>query len=137
MIVHNNRKILLRFILIVLVFTTYDVILHSLLSVAHIAFEWFELGLEEIIEHFFNTDRRQSQLIVFYLLWLIALYALYRLWQVVPRLFNQLKMKLIYECLQYKSAIIRHWKAQSSVQKMKWVTSITLSFSCMVYFAFS
>jgi len=133
----NNRKILLRFILIGLVITTYDVMLHSLLSVAHIAFEGFELALEELIEHVFHTDRHQSQLIVFYLLWLIAIYALYRLWRVLPGMFRRLKAKLIHESMHYKSAMIRHWKEQPSLQKMKWVTSFSVTFSCMVYFALS
>jgi len=137
MIPLNNHKILLRLILIGLALTMYDVMLHGLFSVAHIAFEWIELALEELIEHLFHTDRRQSQFIVFYLLWLIGLYGLYRLWRVLPGFLNRSKEQLVAAGLQYKSAMNRYWKEQSSIQKIKWVTSFTLSFSCLVFFAFS
>jgi hypothetical protein len=76
-----NRKIMIQFLLIGIVITMYDVMLHSLFSIVHIAFEWFELALEELIEHIFHTNRQQSQIIVFYLIWLIALYGIYQLWR--------------------------------------------------------
>jgi len=44
-----SRKILILFILAGVVITTYDVMLHSLFTLVHITFEWFELALEELI----------------------------------------------------------------------------------------
>jgi hypothetical protein len=86
-----NRKLLIQFILIGIVITMYDVMLHSFLTIVHIAFEWFELALEELIEHIFHTNRQQSQIIVFYLLWSIALFGFYRLWRALPGFYKRFK----------------------------------------------
>jgi hypothetical protein len=96
-----SRKILIQFILIGIVITMYDVILHSLFSIVHIAFEWFELALEKLIEHTFHTNRQHSQIIVFYLLWLIALYGLYRLWRMLPGIYNRFKEQLLAASSQH------------------------------------
>jgi hypothetical protein len=132
-----SRKVLIQFILIGIVITMYDVMLHSLFSIVHISFEWFELALEKLIEHIFHTNRQQSQIIVFYLMWLIALYGFYRLWHALPGFYSRLKEQLLAACLQYKSCITGYWRDQSSIQKIKWVTSFTVSLYCLVFFAFS
>lgn len=133
----DNRKLLIRFILIGLAIILYDVILDSLFSVLHIAFEWFELALEELIELVFHTTRQQSQLIVFYLLWLILIYGLYRLGRVLPCFIKQLKEQLLAASLQYKSHITNYWRQQSSIKKIKLAISFALSLSCLTFFAFS
>jgi len=132
-----NRKILIQFILIGIVIMMYDVMLHSLFSIVHIAFEWIELALEELIEHIFHTNRQQSQIIVFYLLWSIALYGLYRLWRALPGFYSRFKEQLLAASSQYKSHITNYWNEQSSIQKIKWVTSLTVSISCLTFVAFS
>jgi hypothetical protein len=132
-----NRKILIQFILIGIVITMYDVMLHSLFSVVHIAFEWFELALEELIEHIFHTSRQQSQIIVFYLMWSMALYGLYRLWRMMPGLYSRFKEQLIAAGSQYKYYITSNWRKQSSIQKIKWVSSFTVCLSCLAFFVFS
>jgi hypothetical protein len=132
-----NRKILIRFILIGLVITMYDVMLHSLLIAMHLAFEWFEFALEHLIEHIFHTTRQQSQIIVFYLLWLIALTLLYCLWRALPGLYTWLKTRFIAAELQCKSCLSNYWKELSSIQKTKWLASFTMSVSFLVLFAFS
>ncbi|MDO9270282.1 MAG: hypothetical protein Q7T96_14355 [Methylobacter sp.] len=132
-----NRKILSYFILTGLVLTLYDVMLHSLFIVMHFTFEWFEFALEQIIEHVFHTTRQQSQVIVFYLLCFMALCVLYRLWRALPGLYNRFKTQLLVARLQYKSYITGCWRELSSMQKIKWLTSFTVSVSCLVFFAFS
>lgn len=133
----DNRKLLIRFILIGLVITLYDVMLDALFSVLHIAFEWFELALEEIIEHVFHTTRQQSQISVFYLLWLILIYGLYRLARVLPCFFQRLKEQLLAAGLQYKAHITSYWRQQSLIKKIKLTISFALSLSCLTFFAFS
>ena len=132
-----NRKIVIQFILLGIVIMMYDVMLHSLFTVVHIAFEWFELALEHLIEHLFHTTRQQSQIIVFYLLWLMALYPLYWLWRALPNFFNQLKERLVASVLHYKSSFTLYWGEQSLIQKIKWATSFALTVSCLSLFAFS
>ena len=133
----DNRKLLIRIILIGLVITLYDVMLDALFSVLHITFEWIELALEEIIEHVFHTSRQQSQISVFYLLWLILIYGLYRLGRVLPCFFKQLKEQILAASLQYKSHISSYWREQSTIKKIKLAISFALSLSCLTFFAFS
>jgi hypothetical protein len=137
MISLHRRKILFLFILAGVVITMYDVMLDSLFTVVHITFEWFELVLEKLIEHIFHTNRQQSQIIVFYLMWLIALSGLYRLWRALPGFYSRFKAQLLVACSQYKSYISGCWREQSSIQKIKWVTSFTVTVSCLAFFVFS
>jgi len=132
-----HRKILIPFILIGIVITLYDVMLHSLFLIVHIAFEWLELALEELIEHVFHTNRQQSQIIVFYLLWLIALYGLYRLWRALPGFYSRSKEQLLAAGLQYKSYLADYWREQSSIRKIQWLATFSVSLSCLALFAFS
>jgi len=132
-----NRKILIQFILIGIVITMYEEMLHSLFTIVHLAFEWFELALEELIEHIFHTSRQQSQIIVFYLLWLIALFGLYMLWRSLPGFYSRFKEQLFTASSQYKSYLTSYWRERSSIQKIKWVTSFSVSISCLAFFVFS
>jgi hypothetical protein len=131
-----NRKILIRFILIGLAVTMYDVMLHSLLTVMHLAFEWFEFALEHLIEHIFHTTRQQSQIIVFYLLCLIGFSLLYCLWRALPGLYNRLKIRLLAAGSQFKPCIAGYWRALSLMQKTKWLASFTVSIS-LAFLVFS
>ena len=132
-----NRKVLIQFILIGIVISMYDVMLHSFFTIVHIAFEWVELALEELIEHIFHTNRQQSQIIVFYLLWLIALFGLYMLWLALPGFYSRFKEELLASTSQIKSSISSYWTELSTIQKIKWVTTLSVSLYCLVFFAFS
>ncbi len=131
----DNRKLLIQFILIGLVIILYDVMLDILFSVLHIAFEWVEFTLEELIELIFHTTRKQSQIVVFYLLWLIFIYGLYRLWRVLPYFLKQLKEQLLAVSLQYKSLITSYWRQPSLLKKIKVALSLALSLYCLTFFA--
>ena len=132
-----NRKLIIQFALILIVILFYDVMLHSLFIMVHLAFEWLELTLDHIIEHIFHTDRQQSQIIVFYLLWLIALYGLYRICRALPGIYNRLKEQLFATLLEGKSYLINYWKDQSSAQKIKWLAFFMVSLYCLVFITFS
>ncbi|MDD5461498.1 MAG: hypothetical protein PHG00_07675 [Methylococcales bacterium] len=133
----DNRKILIQIILFGLIITLYDVLWDTLLSTLHLAFEWIELAIEELLEHIFHTNRQQSQLITFYLLWSMALYGLYRLWRSLPRFYSDFKEWLLAIGRQYQLHLSRYWNERSSIQKTKWVTSISISVTCLAFFAFS
>jgi hypothetical protein len=125
----NNRKILVHFIVIVIIATMYDVMLHSLLIIVHLAFEWFELALEHIIEHLFHTDRKQGQIIVFYLLCFMTLGGCYLLRRVLPVFYHWLKNRLLAMASNYQLYIASYWQELSSAQKIKCVSSFTVSVS--------
>ncbi|WP_262965500.1 hypothetical protein [Methylobacter psychrophilus] len=133
----NNRKILIHFLVIIIVVTMYDVMLHSLLTIVHLAFEWFELALEHLIEHLFHTDRKQGQIIVFYLLCFMALGGCYLLWRVLPVFYHWLKNRLLAIGREYQLYLASYWEQLSSAQKIKCVTSFTMSVSFLALVVFS
>lgn len=86
----NNLDLILA-ALIALALVMYDVtidwvlsLFHFVFELIHIAYEWFELGIEHSVEHLFHTSRHGSQIVTFYILVSIAGGLLYWLWRVVP-----------------------------------------------------
>lgn len=82
-------------VLLVLALVFYDVTLELMAETVHFffellfqAFEWFELGVEHLIEHVFHTEHHTSQLITFYFLLGLGGYVVYMLWRVLPELFT-------------------------------------------------
>jgi hypothetical protein len=127
-----HQKIIVQAALIGVLISTYDVLLHSLLVFLHIAFEWFELGLEELIEHVFHTTRHQTQVIVFYLLFFLILFALYRLWRVLPGLYNSLSARLMHYAMRVSS----YWRQCSSLQKAKLITTCSAGIAGLCFWMF-
>ncbi len=113
------KGILIRIFLIGLFISLYDVLLHTIFIGLHLTFEWVEYMLEEIIEHTFHTNRKQSQLVVFYLLWLIGFFGLYRLMIVLYRVYESLKKQL---------------SELTANQKIKWTTALMASLFFVVIF---
>jgi hypothetical protein len=70
-------------------------------------------------------------------LWLIALFGLYMLWRALPGFYSRFKKQLLTASSQYKSQITGYWREQSSIQKIKWVTTFSMGVSCLALFVFS
>jgi hypothetical protein len=61
-------------------------LLHLGMEVLHLAYEWIELGIEDSAEHLFHTDRHGSQLVTFYFLVSVVVFAGYLFWKALPRM---------------------------------------------------
>jgi hypothetical protein len=133
MMLKAHQKIIVQAALIGVLISTYDVLLHSLLVFLHIAFEWFELGLEELIEHVFHATRRQSQIVVFYLILAGIAFALYRLWRAAPRFYSYLQGRKA----TYIAAISRYWQEGSLVEKAKLITVCSAGFAGICFWVFT
>jgi type VI protein secretion system component VasF len=128
------KGILIRIFLIGLFISLYDVLLHTLFVGLHLTFEWVEYMLEEIIEHTFHTNRKQSQLVVFYLLWLIGFYGLYRLMIILYRVYESLKNQLSDRRCYYQAYISQQLTVLTANQKIKWTTALMASVFFVVIF---
>ena len=128
------KRILICIFLIGLFISLYDVLLHTLLVCLHLTFEWVEYMLEEIIEHTFHTNRKQSQLVVFYLFWLIGFYALYRLMIILYRVYESLKKQLSDMSCYYQSYVSQQLTKLTATQKIKWTSSLMASVFLVVIF---
>ena len=128
------KRILICIFLIGLFISLYDVLLHTLLVCLHLTFEWVEYMLEEIIEHTFHTNRKQSQLVVFYLFWLIGFYGLYRLMSISYRISESLKKQLSDRRCYYQNYISQQLTVLTANQKIKWTTALMASVFFVVIF---
>ncbi len=133
----DNLSSFIWILLILFSILNLDVLLHSLLTLVHMAFEWIELGLEKLIEHLFHTSRKQSQVIVFYLLLSIGSYLLYCLCRGVPDLYRHYKSRLMTVCLRYKASAWLYWQDQAPIGKLKLIAAGLLSVKLLYFLIFS
>jgi hypothetical protein len=126
-----HTKLFIQLFIIGILIVFYDVMLHTLFLVVHIAFEWLEFLLDRVIEHLFDTNRQQSQIIVFYLLWLMGFYGIYRVLMVFPVWFGRLKKKMISAFYAFKLCVVAFWDQLSLIEKAKWVVTSTVSILCL------
>jgi hypothetical protein len=77
--------------IIVLAVLFYDLTLELLTQAADLFFEllfegveWFELGIEHLVEYLFHTEHHTSQIVTFYILLLIGVWMARWLWRVLP-----------------------------------------------------
>jgi len=135
--VQDNLNSFIWILLILFSILNLDILLHSLLSLAHIVFEWIELGLENLIEHLFHTSRKQSQVIVFYLLLSIGSYLLYCLCRRIPSLYRHYKNRLAAVCQRYKTSAWLYWRDQALIGKVKLIVAGFLSVKLLYFLIFS
>ena len=128
------KRILIYIFLIGLFISLYDVLLHTIFVGLHLTFEWVEYMLEEIIEHTFHTNRKQSQLVVFYLFWLIGFYGLYRLMSISYRISESLKKQLSDRRCYYQNYISQQLTVLTATQKIKLTTALMASLYFVVFF---
>jgi hypothetical protein len=89
------------------------------LHILHLSFEFIELNLDHLIEHFFETDLHQTQVIVFYVILSFIVYGLYRLWRSVPPFCRRFKQNL-FRAYQFKKAsVLFFWREQPLFNKIK------------------
>ncbi len=97
--------------------------LHLVFEVFHNLFEWVELGIEHAVEHFFHTDRHGSQIVTFYILWLIAGFGFYRLWKVIPRVYQVLKQFALAAWARRKTQLELYWFSLTLLNKVAVITT--------------
>jgi len=103
-------------VLLVLALVMYDVtidwlfsLLHLILEIIHILYEWFELGIEHTVEHLFHATRHGSQIVTFYILLLIGGSIIYWLWRVMPRFYEFCKVFAAQAWVRRKTEWEYYW----------------------------
>jgi hypothetical protein len=102
-----------------LLFEVLHFLFEHLLELCHLAFEFVESALDHLIEHFFHTDLQQTQAIVFYILFSVALYAVYAIGKRLPSFYKRCKNRLIGYVSRKKSSLLYYWYEQSMTNKIK------------------
>jgi len=118
--------------LVVLSIAMYDVvidlalhILHFIFEIIHLAYEWFELGIEHAVEHLFHTSRHGSQIVTFYILLLIAGLLMRWLWRVLPSVYQRLKHYARRAWEHRKAEWKAYWLSLTLIHKVKLFSTAT------------
>ncbi|WKJ92346.1 hypothetical protein QZJ86_09440 [Methylomonas montana] len=100
-------------------------LLHFIFEIIHIAYEWFELGIEHTVEHLFHTSRHGSQIVTFYILLLIAGLLMRWLWRMLPSLYQRFKRytRLAWACR--KTEFKAYWLSLTLFNKVKLLSTVT------------
>ncbi len=96
----------------------YDVLFGSLFEFIHLIFEIIELWLDRLIEHLFHTEKRQTELIVFYILLTVGGFLIYLAWKVLVELAKEVRHHFSNEWAELKTAVISDWDAMSMANKI-------------------
>ncbi len=96
-------------------------LLELFLHILHLTFEFIESNLDHLVEHLFETDVHQTQVIVFYIIVPFVFYGLYRLGRVVPPFCRWCKEKQVTYWSRKKANLLFYWQEQSSFNKFKLV----------------
>jgi len=102
-----------------LLFEVFHFLFEHLLELCHLTFEFIESALDHLVEHLFHTNLKQTQVIVFYILLSVALYASYSIGKRLPFLYKRCKNSLIVYVSRKKSSLLYYWHEQSLVNKVK------------------
>lgn len=137
MIREDYRKPAAYCVIGVIVYSLHDVLIDWTLHSLHLAFEWFEFGLEELIEHVFHTTRQQTQAIVFYLLLSLGLFLCYRLSLKLIALYRNLQTMARTGWAELTIRTYRFWNHQPVLYKFHLVLSGSASIAVMAFFLFS
>ena len=95
----------------------YDVIFHFVLEGLHLAFEMVESMLDKLVEHSFETDLHETQLIVFYMLLFIGVILGFVLWKVLKAGFSHTLSSVGNEWADFKNSVASDWALLSAVEK--------------------
>jgi hypothetical protein len=133
----------LGIISIILMVTMPDVVIDLITHLVHqffelvsellfVCFESLESLLDKIVEDIFDTELRETQLIVFYVMLVSALFPLYLLWLRLVRFYNMLTKSIPIGCLRFLS----YWEDLSLYDKLK-LSILSLSCVYLTLFVFN
>lgn len=121
-----HRQIYLKFtfhlsllgILVSILVGLYDVIFGSIWEFCHLVFEVVEMGLDRVVEHTFETEVHETQLIVFYILLTIGGFLIYFAWKILVEIAKGIGHVFSNEWAELKTAVISDWGAMSMTNKI-------------------
>ncbi len=108
---------------------------HVLFECAHLLFGLFESALDHFVEHTFHTRTRETQIIVFYIIFFMGLGGLYFLWRVTWFVFYKLKKLAVAAFVNQKNRFLRYWE-ESANNKFKLIAGFNVALTVMYLICF-
>ncbi|TPQ25485.1 PilZ domain-containing protein [Methylomonas koyamae] len=106
------------------------------LHVAHLLFEYLEMGLDHVVEHLLHTGTHETQVIVFYTIVTLASVVAYFVGRRIPAAGKRWLNKLLLFALRKKSSYGYFWEQQSGLDKLKIVGISATAITAYLYLAF-
>lgn len=122
-----NKQQILRvsfWMVIAIIFAAPLEVLHLLLTIFHVLFEWTENSLDFIIELVFDTSLHTTQVVVFYIIIAGILYGLYKLWRGLPDFYKRQKENLLEFLSDEVESTLNYWQ-ESVINKIKLLIATT------------
>ena len=140
----SDRQMLLRvgrkFAVLCIVILMFDTLLHGLLGlidfvihIMHLIIQAIEYSLLISLQHWFNVDQQQSEMIVVNATIIIALYLSYRLVLATPGLIVHIKQYLRSAWMRYIERESSIWRAVSLNRKIKCLGIYSLGTTCLLF----
>lgn len=114
----------------------YDVIFGFIFEAIHLLFEVVEMTLDKMIEHAFETELHETQLIVFYILIAIGGVLLYWFFKFLKYIGNLFGHGVINDWLSFKTAITEDWRAMPMSSRVLWIGMFLLVNYLISFFLF-
>jgi hypothetical protein len=106
-----------------LLFELFHFLLELFLEFSHLGFEFIESNLDHLIEHLFETDLHQTQIVVFYIIFSVVVFGLYRLRRIFPAFYLRCKKNQLAYWSRKKASLNYFWREQSLINKI-WLVVI-------------
>lgn len=87
-----------------------------------VCFEWIESTLDHLVEHLFETDLHDTQIIVFYILMTMLAFVLYRLSLFLPKIVKRIYQHILASFTRQKIRLLIFWEEQSLLGKIKYIS---------------
>jgi hypothetical protein len=106
-------------------------IVYTFLEGIHLFMEMLEQILDFLLEHFFHTERRATQIIVFYVLLIFGGLMAFFIWKKLVELWQTFWRFICNDYLALKSVVKNDWANFSTIDKSLWLSLLFLA----IYFA--
>lgn len=114
----------------------YEDIFGTVFEFCHLVMEVIEMGLDRFIEHTFHIEKRETELIVFYILLVVGGFLIYFTWKLLVVLCASLKQILRDDWFEFKEALSADWEVTSITQKIFWLCAFLLINYLVSFFFF-
>ncbi|MBS3951967.1 MAG: hypothetical protein KGZ88_03350 [Methylomicrobium sp.] len=131
MVISNHLKLAFVLVFGILTVMMPDVAFSLVESTIVGLFELLEFTLDEIIEHFFHTNRHTTQVIVFYIMMGLFIFIAYRTFVHSKRLYLVVRREFPDWWIQQKEQILVQWLSLSIGKKLKMISGCTLGVACV------
>lgn len=110
-------------------------LLELLLHLLHLGFEYLEMQLDHLVEHFFHTEMRETQIIVFYILFGVSLPILYFMGRRLQRASLRSYQTFVSYCWRKHASFLFYWGERSLAEKVSLISLSTLAVAGYCYLA--